>query len=154
TDAVWWSDNTSGDYGVYWNTGDSLTGSGWHQKNTVFDSKIWSIGGSGPVKNQHFNGSTWSDTIAEYNFPHRFDHQAVDSPGKMWVIGGQYDATYFNDVWYTGDGESWTSARNNGDSNGFPIVANHASVYFQDKLWVIGGYDGSVYSSDVWYSGP
>ncbi len=156
-DAVWYSDGTE-DFGVYWNPVDSMVSSGWHQQNVVFDSgigsAIWSIGGSGPDKNQYFNGSVWTPTTADYNFPHRYDHQAVASPGKMWVIGGEYDTTYFNDVWYTGDGESWNSARQNGESDGFPSVINHASVYFQNKLWVIGGYDGTGYSSDVWHSGP
>lgn len=29
---------------------------------------------------------------------------------------------------------------------------DHASVVFNNKMWVIGGYDGSSYRNDVWYS--
>ena len=44
--------------------------------------------------------------------------------------------------------EQWTQLLNNAP---WSRRSNHSSVVFDDKIWVIGGYDGSG-QNDVWYS--
>ncbi|WP_273568773.1 Kelch repeat-containing protein [Maribacter halichondriae] len=34
----------------------------------------------------------------------------------------------------------------------FSKRSGHTSVVFQNKIWVIGGYDGESYKNDIWYS--
>ena len=34
----------------------------------------------------------------------------------------------------------------------FSVTKGHTSVVFNNKMWVLGGYDGTSYSNDVWYS--
>ena len=47
------------------------------------------------------------------------------------------------------DGSAWQLAT---DSAGWSARSSHTSVVFDNKLWVIGGYDGSSKLNDVWYS--
>ena len=66
----------------------------------------------------------------------------------MWVLGG-YHGSLRNDVWYSSDGVSWTQATANA-----PWVARgeHRSIVFNNKIWVLGGSDGSRGKNDVWRS--
>lgn len=86
---------------------------------------------------------------------------------RMWVVaGGTYEArnagvmnrTYTNDVWSSADGVSW---RRDLDAAPFSPRQYHSLVAWDDRLWVIGGYnednlDGAWYSGDGvnWYSTP
>jgi dihydrofolate reductase len=62
---------------------------------------------------------------------------------------GGYDNSFKNDVWYSTDGVTWTQATANA---GWSARYNHTSVVFDNKMWVIGGYDASGRRNDVWYS--
>jgi parallel beta-helix repeat protein len=65
------------------------------------------------------------------------------------VIGGENDTGYFNDVWSSSDGVTWTQAT---ASAAFSARAYHTSVVFNGKMWVIGGYDVNGETNDVWSS--
>jgi dihydrofolate reductase len=86
-------------------------------------------------------------------FGQRWEHSSVAFDGKMWVIGGTNGGTssdYKNDVWYCTDGVTWTQATT---SAGFSPRRGHASLVFDSKMWVIGGFDtGYNRKNDVWYS--
>jgi hypothetical protein len=72
---------------------------------------------------------------------------------KMWVIGG-IDAgnNALNDVWNSVDGKTWTQVKPN-DANGFSGREKHASVVFDESMWVIGGLtNDSKSKNDVWSS--
>ena len=73
--------------------------------------------------------------------------------GKMWVIGGVgVGGGMNNDVWSSTDGENWTEETSNAS---FPARTGHASVIFDNKIWVIGGRQGSsggTELNDAWYS--
>lgn len=90
----------------------------------------------------------------------RFNHSAVVFDDKMWIFGGRTDgesAIYSNDVWYSSDGINWTLAA---AAAPWEKRSSFASVVFDNKMWVIGGYEASVNGglinstlfSDVWYS--
>ena len=86
----------------------------------------------------------WVQASTDASFEGRADHSSVVFDNKIWVIGGtngdvanDYD---FSDVWYSENGVDWTEATSNaafGEANG-------ASCFvFNDKMWVLGSYDGS-----------
>ena len=55
----------------------------------------------------------------------------------MWIIGGYGGGTtFYNDVWSSSDGSSWTKVT---DNAGFSARYLHGAVAFKDRLWVIGG---------------
>lgn len=63
-------------------------------------------------------------------------------------MGGQ--SSYFNDVWYSADGSTWTQAT---VSAGWKARRTFPSVVFNNKMWITGGQDvDGTYKNDVWYS--
>jgi len=74
---------------------------------------------------------------------------------RMWVIGGlstNNDASvtqYYDDVWSTGNGSSWTRALDNAPFG--PIRYGHRVLSFNGQMYLIGGASGSV-KNDVWSS--
>ena len=93
----------------------------------------------------------------------RYYHTSVVFNSKIWVMGG-YDGTdNFNDVWSSTDGETWTESTppreaskdtdgtDGSAANWWTARYDHTSVVFQDKIWVMGGYDGNA-RNDVWSS--
>lgn len=133
---------------------------------TVFENKIWVIGGV-DSNTDHLNdvitttdGATWNQETASAPFEVREEHGAVVFDNKLWVIGGRGDNSgtvkYLKDVWYY-SGASWiqkTAAPGFQERHGFGLVV------FNGKMWVIGGKGSSggsapgtvIYFSDVWSS--
>ena len=126
---------------------------------------MWVIGGLN-ASNNYLNdvwstsdGSNWTQVSSSAGFSGRYRHKITVLNGKMWVMGG-YTAgsTCINgsvsDVWSSSDGSNWTqvttSAAWKGGTNGCHRNS-FGLVPFNEKLWVIGGYDGSQYN-DTWYS--
>jgi hypothetical protein len=65
----------------------------------------------------------------------------------MWVIGGRdKDDVETDDIYYSRDGRNWRLATAN---PGFPARSFHATLVFQNKIWVIASLWGS--QRDVWY---
>ena len=100
------------------------------------------------------DNETWTQATASAGFLPRYS-QTTDvfnngSGEAMWVIGGN-SVSYglFNDVWFSHDGNVWVQAVN---STEFPARADHSSLVFQGKLWVIGGYGGARTFNDIWQS--
>jgi dihydrofolate reductase len=139
--------------------------------SVVFDDdtgegeKIWVIGGriSGTLIKDVWNstdGKTWNEVRANDavgGFSARSGHTSVVFRERIWVIGG-FDSgnDVLDDVWSSKDGVTWTEATT-GSSAKFPARFNHESVVFDDgsseKIWVIGGLDGSSdVLDDVWSS--
>jgi len=78
---------------------------------------------------------------------------------QIFVIGGKNSSpetpdpqsiARYNDVWSTYDGRNWTERTANA---GFSPRSHLSAAVFNDKLWVIGGDDGSsVRTNDIWSS--
>lgn len=127
----------------------------------AFEDKIWVIGGAeenNVYKNDVWsssNGSDWVNTGSGSFFKGRVGHTSVVFNNLLWVIGGVYDVVdqsfYNNDVWFSPDGSTWAEATG---AAAFSKRWNHASVVFDNKIWVIGGFDESqgAVAADVWYS--
>ncbi|MCX7047081.1 MAG: choice-of-anchor D domain-containing protein [Candidatus Sumerlaeota bacterium] len=126
--------------------------------SVVFHDKMWVIGGQDSAGNRNdvwysSDGATWMEATASAAFSPRYGHTSVVFNSQMWVIGGRDDAGVRNDVWRSSDGVTWTLAAAPAE---FAARYYHTSVVFNDgsgdKIWVIGGYDGTNFRNDVWSS--
>ncbi|MEK7066403.1 MAG: sialidase family protein [Patescibacteria group bacterium] len=83
---------------------------------------------------------------------------------KMWMMGGvsgnenisserivkYWESPHFNDIWSSEDGVTWKLEKEHAE---WPDRRSMSVVYFQDKLWMFGGWSPiSGYASDVWQS--
>lgn len=86
-------------------------------------------------------------------FGERQLHSSVVFEDRIWVIGGSIigaGTIPFKDVWLSEDGENWELVTESAD---FGTRTAHSSVVFDNKMWVIGGSDGTGgIKSDVWFS--
>ena len=94
-------------------------------------------------------GSKWSAREA---------YTSVVFNDKIWVMGGyslfNKKGKILNDVWSSPDGINWTQMNN---TEGWSARYSHASVVFNEKIWVLGGRGGAEPSfetkfNDVWSS--
>jgi hypothetical protein len=76
--------------------------------------------------------------------------------GRMWVLGGgTYDTPatptrrFFNDVWSSPDGVRWTRHLEHAP---WPPRQYHDVAVYDDRLWVMEGWDGTGNRSDVHHS--
>jgi hypothetical protein len=128
---------------------------------TVFNNALWIVGGkTGP---KTFSNGVWTSSTgalwkkaATLPFDKRVYHSAVTFHGKLWIIGGLCDSEtdpFLNDIWSSSDGINWTLVTKNAP---FAPRYGHASVVFNNKLYVLGGFNDAVGSpqsfNDVWES--
>jgi hypothetical protein len=93
------------------------------------------------------NGAANSFTVRDAQTSLVFDNRA-------WVIGGSGNSGDLNDVWYSTNGSVWTQQLANNSSPAttqFGQRQGHASVVYDNLMWVFGGYNGS-WLNDVWSS--
>ena len=103
----------------------------------------------------------WQRVLQETlsQFGRRYGTSAVSFQSNVWIMGGfqgnyTTDASRNNDVIRvdndSGGGDRyWTNVP---AMNHFSARNNHRSVTFADKIWVIGGHDGTNRLNDVWSS--
>ncbi len=102
-------------------------------------------------------GSVWIHVTPTPPFNIRSQSVVLEYHNLMWLIAGS-TTTMFNDVWESSDGVTWVQATGNA---AFGTRYGHSGAVFTnttagpnpgvEKMWVMGGYNGSYYS-DVWYS--
>ena len=121
-----------------------------------FKGKMWLFGGSAYTT---FTNDVWSSSDgmnwAKEKTPpwsKRAFHTSLVFKDKIWIIGGNLDGTASNEVWNSADGITWTKVKANNDKGFLPARAIHASVVFDNKLWVIGGSSNNKMLNDVWSS--
>lgn len=150
----------------------------WSGRNcmssVVYNDTMWIMGGaSGPTASLTINndvwsstdGATWTEITPNAAWNDRSGATSVVFDDKMWILGGMNSTLggtpashHYNDVWYSSDGASWTQAT---EQAGWSVRNSHASVVFNDKMWVLGGgiycggtqpgYAHETYN-DVWSS--
>lgn len=136
-----------------------------------FDAKLWVMGGqtmpdaaSEPGPTELFadawrlEGRTWSRVTADPGWaPRGAIVGAATLDGKMWLVGGgTYDThdkptrEYYDDVWSTPDGKTWSRM----DDGSTPWEAREYAnvVVFDDRIFVLGGYNQRGNLSDVWFT--
>lgn len=138
---------------------------------TVFDNKIWLMGGlsagqqvlqPGIVQYElapHFNdvwntedGVSWQKISDNAPWGLRRSMQIVDFKGKMWLMGGWGPKIgYKNDIWSSVNGLDW---KKEVEQANWPAREGHSLIVFDNKIWLIGGikYDGHQLFNDVWSS--
>jgi len=151
---VWYSSDGAG-----WTTA-TVTPS-WPYRDghasVAFGGKIWIVGGQHETSCLNdvwysSDGVTWTSATLSAPWSPRVEHTSVVFDGKMWVIGGWQNGdppSAKNDVWYSSDGATWTSATL---SAPWAARSGHTAVVFDGKIWVIGGVTLTNYKNDVWYS--
>jgi uncharacterized repeat protein (TIGR01451 family) len=170
------SDVWSSADGISWN--QDTANAAWtkraHVGLTVFDNKMWLMGGNNYVdgsdtstytyfKDVWFsaNGSDW--TLANDNAPwgERAILDSTEFNGSLWLSGGLEKAgltfTIKDDVWTSPDGANWTCVAGSdpgcGLAPGWGIRFGHQMFTYNNKLWVIGGKGNAYdYHDDVWSS--
>ena len=135
----------------------------------VHNNRLWVIGGfEGPaglgvVKNDVWwseDGVTWTEVARTgRRFSTREGHQVVAYNNRLWVIGGNDRSVGLkNDVWRSEDGVTWEEVLPNNPNPTpadprFSGRSEHQVAVYDDKLWVIGGWEGgNVRKNDVWWS--
>lgn len=110
---------------------------------------------------QTTNGRDWSDLSVHAQFSPR-SAPGVSFNGQLWIIGGgTVDAragdAKTSEIWRSANGSEWSRVTTTGTV--FSPRDGHCAVVFQNKLWVIGGWDGDIGGggtetrlNDVWSS--
>ncbi|NLV46257.1 MAG: hypothetical protein GXY07_17350 [Candidatus Hydrogenedentes bacterium] len=145
-----------------------------YHTSAVFDGKMYVMGGAAKDTEGSLarfddiwyseDGGNWTQETPGTHWSPRYGHTSVVfeiTPGqpRIFVMGGQVGddftnkSSYANDVWSSEDGINWTEETGNA---GWAGRREHASVVYDGKIWVIGGWyrDGGTSHDlrDVWYS--
>ena len=160
--------------GVNWTHVNKNNPAPWGQRclhhTTVFDGKIWVMGGQtlppyGPGPEIFYNdvwntidGISWTQVATEGPMwsPRGQIGNNVVFNGRMWILGGgtyntpdQPIRNYYNDVWSSADGIHWEKHLDNAPWH--PRQYHEVAVW-DNKMWVMEGWDGTGNRKDVWYS--
>lgn len=110
---------------------------------------------------QTTNGRDWNALSAHAQFSPRAT-RGVSFGGHVWIVGGATVegaeiGARSNEIWRSDNGTDWTRVATQGTI--FSPRDGHCVVVFNNKLWVIGGWDGDFISgatetrlNDVWSS--
>jgi hypothetical protein len=145
--------------GAFWSEKSSTLIFKNHQV-VVFNNKLFWIAGQSKNNGEEnsvyssTDGATFKVVIEKAGFTARTAHQVVVFKDKLYLIGGSTtfgsDFKKLNDVWSSTDGKNWTQET---DQAPFPARWSHQVVVFKNKIYLIGGYDGTKALNDVWSYG-
>ncbi|MDB4293449.1 hypothetical protein N9954_08590, partial [Maribacter sp.] len=152
-----------------WSSKDGIT---WNPEEYVYDlplrghtalvlnDTLWLLGGRYKKETDSRTKGMYAPLIEDnlvYDsffspWPERELHTSAVFKDRAWVLGGiDNDDQPLNDVWSTAEVSKWRGAGTHPPAT-WPARYGHSTVVFDDKLWVIGGYDGANYLNDVWYT--
>lgn len=138
----------------------------------AFGDKIWVMGGQtlpqfAPEKEMFYSdvwsspdGDKWTKVTDRAGppawGPRGMIGGAAVFKGRMWILGGGiYDTpgrprrAFFNDVWSSSDGARW---ERHTQAAPWPPRQYHDVAVFDERLWVMEGFDGAGNRNDVWHS--
>ncbi|MGM0596750.1 MAG: Kelch repeat-containing protein [Myxococcota bacterium] len=103
-----------------------------------------------PKEEDFFQGIWWEQaTISPFGA--RAGHTSVVHENKIFLMGGftleGNQTIAFNDVWISEDGINWEQILANAP---WAPRANHCSVVFDGRIYLIGGNEETEYYGDVW----
>lgn len=112
-----------------------------------YSNKVW----------QSLDGEQWTQLLPATFSPYRLT-DGVSFGSYLWLIGGgRQDGLDTNEVWRSADGLNWSQVATNGSL--FSPRDSHRVVVFNDRLWVIGGFDyfendggTRTHNNEVWSS--
>ncbi len=121
----------------------------------VFQDKMWVMGGYNHTGG-YLVGDVWSSNDGAHwmysgDCGWRGGQMSLSAGGGIWLMGGNYHGYLTNGVWYSQDGTNWTLA---GYAGWTPRGSFSASVAFDGKLWILGGWNSYADHplNDVWYA--
>src|SRR5690606_37827688 len=94
-----------------------------------------------------FETQNLNDAQQAGSFVARVFTNAVESNGKLWVVGGSDNNGLKNDVWFSEDGTNWNQVYPHAN---FSERRGHISFVFDKKIWVMIGRDNFNFHNDVW----
>ena len=111
---------------------------------------------------QTTNGLDWTALSPHAQFSPRTS-RGVSFNGQLWIVGGatvnsrESASADSSEIWRSANGIDWSRVATTGTI--FPPRGGHCVVVFQNKLWVIGGWDEVIANggtetrlNDVWSS--
>ncbi len=124
-----------------------------------FDGKLWVLGGASYEGGGHddvwksSDGISWTELGDGILKREKYGHTSITYDGKMWILGGsarndEIDLDVTHDFWSSTDGLTWNNLTSYTDF--FPARLGHSTVVKDNKIYVIGGYDGDSHLYDVW----
>ncbi|HTA76301.1 MAG TPA: T9SS type A sorting domain-containing protein [bacterium] len=120
--------------------------------------RLWIIAGQSAGKPMadvmsSTDGLNWTLVTAAAAFSPRWGQSTVAfDAGQgpvLWVIGGSDNKGFFNDVWQSKDGVTWTAAT---AAAAFPQRVRESAAVFNHKIWIIGGKNSTGILNDIWNS--
>eukprot|EP00927_Polykrikos_kofoidii_P047147 TRINITY_DN41237_c0_g1_i1.p1 TRINITY_DN41237_c0_g1~~TRINITY_DN41237_c0_g1_i1.p1 ORF type:complete len:468 (-),score=79.82 TRINITY_DN41237_c0_g1_i1:23-1426(-) len=69
----------------------------------------------------------------------------------LWLLGGRTESGIRADVWFSTDGHDWEVAT---VAAAFGIREGFATVCVNERVIVLGGFDGDALLSDIWSASP
>ncbi|WAC03458.1 hypothetical protein N7U66_08205 [Lacinutrix neustonica] len=119
-----------------------------NQGGFVFDNTMYVLGGetiAGEKLNEIWkstNGSNWSLVPQNLSiFPGLNWHTATVYNNKVWVVGGRTaTSVYTNSIYTSSNLEDWIHYDG---TNPLNPITKHATLSYDDALWVFGGYISS-----------
>jgi len=146
----------------------------WAQRvlhhTVVHDGRIWVMGGqtlpqfAPEVQEEIFHNDVWASEdgvdwtrVCEHApwTPRGMIGGSAVHRGRIWILGGgtydtpHFDRNYYSDVWSSTDGVEW---QRHVEFAPWAPRQYHEVAAFDDRLWVMEGYDGHGNRKDVWYS--
>lgn len=122
--------------------------------SVVFQNKLWVIGGNDGNKLNDVwsseDGIIWTEVNSSAEFPIRQNHSIVEFDNKLWIFGGEEVSAFgpYGDIWNSSDGITWNQVEN----SNIPARSLNEAVVFNDKIWIIAGFDNDYSSNEVWNS--
>ncbi|MCR4317448.1 MAG: hypothetical protein NUW37_14005 [Planctomycetes bacterium] len=128
-----------------------------------YDGKLWIIGWATEKAEHSMNignyiwsskdGIEW-ELVSRAPWDIKFGFSCAVFKGRIWSLGGRYYNKWFDDVWSTTDGKTWTPTPS---TKPWLPRTGHGFLSFRNKLWILGGYLGlsggdDKYFSEVWSS--
>ncbi len=119
----------------------------------VFNDELFLVAGNdSTTKNDVWkstNGWSWKkiEQDPENPFlPIRSDFQALEFDNRILILGGLPE---LNDIWSSTDGFKWTQETS---SAAWSERNSFQAVVFNDKIWIMGGREGTTRFNDIWSS--
>ncbi|CAN5248550.1 kelch repeat-containing protein [soil metagenome] len=78
----------------------------------------------------------WEVLAEKSNLPNRVFYGSVVFNSKIWLLGGCDGKDYYNDVWNSADGVSWTKVSQRAAWSPRNIGI---TIVFKNRIWMIGG---------------
>ena len=98
-------------------------------------------------------GVTWRQAATTPRYPARREHSSAVLGGTLYVIAGSESSGAVYDIWEsTNLGATWTQTTAVPTFGTLGNIARHASVVVANRVYVIGGLQGTSDVNSVWRS--